>query len=113
MHRAVGLLLCVASSASAFVGAPAGLGMPLRGRTSASGVASLRCGVQVEKDVDAVGVALCGYVSEAAEKAIKERGHFGARMKMTSCNCMQKLVVLMTCLFIVGVACVSLPCLSD
>ena len=79
MHRAVcGLLLCVASSASAFVGAPAGLAPKLRGgRTSAPGETALRCSVQVEKDVDAVGHALSGYVNEAAQKAIEERGHFG------------------------------------
>jgi len=46
--------------------------------------------VQVEKDVDAVGVALCGYVEAAAKKAIAERGHFalaipgGSILKMLS-----------------------------
>jgi len=40
------------------------------------GLSSLRGVVQVEKDVDAVGVALCGYVQAAAKQAIAERGHF-------------------------------------
>ena len=54
-----------AAGTSAFLGAPAaGLGGPglrLRGQGS-GGLRALSCKVQVEKDVDAVGAALCSYV---------------------------------------------------
>ena len=88
MHKALGLLVCSLAGVSAFQTVPvallptarlssARLGAPvLRARGGAQGVAALRSSVQVEKDVDAVGVALCGYVKDAAAKAIKERGYF-------------------------------------
>ena len=88
MHKALGLLVCSLASVSAFQTVPvallptarlssARLGAPvLRARGGAQGFAALRSSVQVEKDVDAVGVALCGYVKDAAAKAIKERGYF-------------------------------------
>jgi len=81
MVRRATAMLCLAASASAFLGVPA-LQPALRVRGGSSpGAALLRCGVQIEKDVDGVGAALCGYVQEAAAVAIKERGHFGTRVR--------------------------------
>jgi len=91
MRTTVGLLLCGLAGTSAFLGAPAGMapGLRLRGQGS-GGLRALSCKVQVEKDVDAVGAALCGYVQDAAKKAIAERGSFalaipgGSILKMLS-----------------------------
>ena len=91
MRKSVLLLLCGLSGASAFLAAPAGpaFGKRLQVR-GASGISALRAAVQVEKDVDAVGVALCGFVAKAAKEAIDERGYFalaipgGSILKMLS-----------------------------
>ena len=91
MRKSALLLLCGLSGASAFLAAPAGpaFGTRLQVR-GASGVSALRAAVQVEKDVDAVGVALCGFVAKAAKEAIDERGYFalaipgGSILKMLS-----------------------------
>eukprot|EP00277_Geminigera_cryophila_P031622 CAMPEP_0173062370 /NCGR_PEP_ID=MMETSP1102-20130122/3776_1 /TAXON_ID=49646 /ORGANISM="Geminigera sp., Strain Caron Lab Isolate" /LENGTH=281 /DNA_ID=CAMNT_0013929025 /DNA_START=46 /DNA_END=891 /DNA_ORIENTATION=+ len=89
MTHTIGLLLCSLAGASAFLTAPViqAPGLKTRGGL---GLSSLRGVVQVEKDVDAVGVALCGYVQAAAKQAIAERGHFalaipgGSILKMLS-----------------------------